>query len=91
MTQVNVTVSAEAIVSPVNEQSIVVLAPSGVPQLAVVTEGPKVFAGIKMGDLTDVNTSDKTDKSVIYYDSSSGTYKADSTETLITITDGGNF
>ena len=38
--------------------------------------------------LTDTN---KVNKSIIYYDSAAGTYKADSTWTTNTLTDGGNF
>lgn len=91
MTRAAVTIDGKAIVSPVNEQSIIVLAPSGAPRLTVSTEGPIIQGGGTFGALNDVDVSGKTDKSVIYYDSSSGKYKADSSETLITLTDGGNF
>lgn len=92
MSQVSLTIDGAAVVSPVTQQSVVVVAPpSGAPQLSVVTEGPAITVGGTFAALSDVNVSDKTDKSVIYYDSSSGKYKADSSETLISITDGGNF
>ena len=92
MSQATVTIDGQAIVSPVSEQSIVVVAPAaGAPQLAIVTEGPAITTGGTFAALSYVDASDKANKSVIYYDSSSGKYKADSSETLITLTDGGNF
>ena len=53
--------------------------------VTVVTEGPQGPTGL---DLSDTN---KVNKSIIYYDSVAGTYKADATWTTNTITDGGNF
>lgn len=44
-----------------------------------------------LGDLTDVNAGDKTDGSVLYYDSSSSSFKADDVNTKLTLADGGNF
>ena len=44
-----------------------------------------------LNDLTDVTTADKTDGSVLYYDSSSSTFKADDVNTKLTLADGGNF
>ena len=52
--------------------------------IEVATQGPQ---GATFG-LSDDN---KVNKSIIYYDSTAGTYKADSTWTTNTITDGGNF
>jgi len=53
----------------------------------VITEGPQ-------GPATpgfDFDGSAKVNKSIVYYDSSAGKYKADSTWTTNTLTDGGNF
>lgn len=63
-----------------------------VPKTSVVqavTAGPQ---GPK-GDPGNFSLSDsaKVDKSVIYYDSSAGSYRADATWTTSTLTDGGNF
>ena len=63
-----------------------------VPKTSVVqavTAGPQ---GPK-GDPGNFNLSDsaKVNQSVIYYDSSAGSYKADATWTTSTLTDGGNF
>jgi len=44
-----------------------------------------------LNDLTDVTTADKTDGSVLYYDSSSSSFKADDVNTKLTLADGGNF
>ncbi len=55
----------------------------------VTTAGPQgpSFSSSGVG-LTDTN---KVDKSILYYDSSAGVFKADSTWTTSTLTDGGNF
>jgi hypothetical protein len=44
-----------------------------------------------LGDLTDVVTTDKTNGSVLYYDSDSSSFKADDVNTRLTLADGGNF
>tara|TARA_R100000426_G_scaffold69515_1_gene48369 strand:+ start:1376 stop:1612 length:237 start_codon:yes stop_codon:yes gene_type:complete len=38
-----------------------------------------------------LNDSSKVDGSVVFFDSSSGTFKADSTTTKLTLVNGGNF
>lgn len=44
-----------------------------------------------LGELSDVNTIGKIDQSVLTYDQSTGTFVANDVNTVITITDGGNF
>ena len=44
-----------------------------------------------LADLTDVDTTLKVDTSVLYYKSSVSKFVADDVNTIITITDGGNF
>ena len=44
-----------------------------------------------LNDLSDVSTTNKTDGSVLYYDSSSSSFKADDVNTKLTLADGGNF
>lgn len=51
----------------------------------VITPGPQGPAG------TEIDDSARVDKSVIYYDASTSTYRADATWTTNTLTDGGNF
>tara|TARA_R100000664_G_C2759846_1_gene150111 strand:+ start:10824 stop:11051 length:228 start_codon:yes stop_codon:yes gene_type:complete len=75
MTSVNITTTKNNIT--VNEGDATVV--------TVATKGPQGETGI---DLVDTN---KVNKSIIYYDSAAGTYKADSTWTATTLTDGGNF
>ena len=91
MTRANVTIDGQAIVAPVSQQSIAVLVPSAPAQVAVIADGPLAMVGGTFAALADVDVANKTDKSVIYYDDTSGKYKADSSETLISLTDGGNF
>lgn len=38
-----------------------------------------------------MNDASKVDKSIVYYDASSGSYRSDATWTTLTLTDGGNF
>lgn len=44
-----------------------------------------------LGDLSDVDTSDKANGSILYYDSSASKFKADDVNTKLTLADGGNF
>lgn len=77
MTSVNITTT----------RNTVSVTTSGVTNtVEVATQGPQGPAGSFA--FTD---SSKVDKSIIYYDSDAGTYKADSTWTTDTLTDGGNF
>ena len=75
MTTVNITTNKNTVTIDEANSSIITVATQG-PQ------GPAVM------DLSDDN---KVNKSIIYYDSTAGTYKADSTWTTNTLTDGGNF
>lgn len=52
---------------------------------------PYVSGGGTLGALTDVNTSEKVDGSVLYYDATEAKFLADDITTRITLTDGGNF
>lgn len=53
--------------------------------VTVITPGPQGPAGTEIDDVAKVN------KSVIYYDASTSTYRADATWTTNTLADGGNF
>jgi hypothetical protein len=44
-----------------------------------------------LADLTDVNVSAKTSKSILYYDAVVNEWKGDNLQTILTVTDGGNF
>ena len=53
--------------------------------VTVKTAGPAGPKGL------DLNDSNKADGSIIYYDQSSATFKADATTTKLTLVNGGNF
>ena len=79
MTSVNITTTKNTVT--VNEGDTTVV--------TVVTRGP---AGqtFSLSGLT-LDDSAKVDDSVVYFDSSSGTFKADATTTKLTLVDGGNY
>ena len=77
MTQVNVTTQKNTVTVNTSGQLTTVTATTAGPQ------GPP-------GDF-DLNQSSKVDKSVIYYDQSADTFRADSVYTTETLTDGGSF
>ncbi len=79
MTTVNITTNKNTVTVDESNSSVITVATQG-PQ------GPS-FASSGVG-LADTN---RVNKSIIYYDSASGSYKADSTWTTSTLTDGGNF
>lgn len=56
----------------------------------IATQGPQGPQGAAGSNFT-LTDSAKVDKSIIYYDSSAGTYKADDTWTVSTLVFGGDF
>ena len=58
--------------------------------VSLSTAGPKETAAT-LAALEDLDVGNKVDKSVVYYDGNSDTFKADSLYTVFTLTDGGNF
>jgi len=86
--------SNSVVVSSVNN-TIVVTENGGsavvtVPQTSVVTattQGPQGAAGAGF----DIDSTAKVDKSVVYYDAAASQFKADTTWTTSTLTDGGSF
>ena len=79
MTSVNITTTKNTVT--VNEGDSTVT--------TVATQGPQGPSFAVTG--TTMNDSNKVDGSVVFFDSSSGTFKADSTTTKLTLVDGGNF
>ena len=79
VTETNNTVSVDETTNTVtiNEGSPTVI--------SVITEGPQGPIG------TAIDSSNKVDGSIIYYDSTSATFKADATTTKLTLVNGGNF
>ena len=79
MTSVNVTELKNTVT--VNEGDSTVV--------TVATQGPQGPAFAATG--TTLDDSSKVDGSIVFFDSSSGTFKADATTTKLTLVDGGNF
>ena len=79
MTTVNITTTKNTVT--VNEGDSTVV--------TVATQGPQGPSFSTSG--TQLNDSAKVNDSVVYFDSSSGTFKADATTTKLTLVDGGNF
>jgi len=78
MTSVNITTERNTVT--VNGDTNVV---------TVATQGPQ---GPQFSSTaTSLNDSNKVNNSVVYFDSSSGTFKADQTRTVENLVDGGNF
>lgn len=90
---VEVSSTGQVVVTEVAEQVIEVISPTAPLTVEVQTAGPQgpVAPAYGLGDLTDVNTSAKVANSVLYYDASSGEWKGDDINTVISLTDGGNF
>ena len=62
---------------------------SDVTTVEITTVGPQ---GPSFSNTdTALNDSNKVNNSVVYFDSGSGTFKADSTRTVENLVDGGNF
>ena len=79
MTSVNVTTTKNTVT--VNEGDTTIV--------TVPTQGPQGPAFAATG--TSLNDSNKVNNSVVYFDSTSGTFKADQTRTVENLVDGGNF
>ena len=79
MTSVNITTTKNTVTVNEGDTTVVTVTSTG-PQ------GPSfAVTGTTMDD------SGKVNDSVVYFDSSSGTFKADATTTKLTLVDGGNF
>ena len=69
--------------------SVTVSQVSDVTTVEVTTQGPQGPQFTTSGAVLD--DSAKVNDSVVYFDSTSGTFKADATTTKLTLVDGGNF
>lgn len=71
-----------------------ITAPSAPAVVRVATPGPPGVSGdgaTQFASLIDVDVGSRVDKSLLYYSAATQKFKADSTTTTLTITDGGNF
>ena len=69
--------------------SVTVSQISDVTTVELTTQGPQGPQFATSGAVLD--DSAKVNDSVVYFDSTSGTFKADATTTKLTLVDGGNF
>ena len=72
-----------------NPNSVTVSQVSDVTTVEITTQGPQGPSGSIAGLTFDI--TGKVNDAVLYYDSTSDTFKADSTTTKLTLVDGGNF
>tara|TARA_Y100000114_G_scaffold28132_1_gene23808 strand:- start:191 stop:415 length:225 start_codon:yes stop_codon:yes gene_type:complete len=72
-----------------NPNQVVVSQVSDVTTVEITTQGPQGPAFATTG--TTLDDSSKVNNSVVYFDSTSGTFKADATRTVENLVDGGNF
>ena len=86
MTTVNVTTTNNTVTVTEDGSSTVVQNPV-TTTVTATTAGPQGPAGSSFS----LDQTAKVDKSVIYYDSASGEFKADDTWTISTIVKGGDF
>jgi len=89
MTSVNVTTQTSS-VTVTDATSSTAVSTSSASTVTATTAGPRGPKGDAGSNFSLTDTA-KVDRSVIYYDSDAGSYKADSTWTTSTLTDGGNF
>jgi hypothetical protein len=88
MTDINISEVTSTIVVTESSGRTIVLPVDQVSVVTAVTEGPQGPQGQAFDNLNDVS---RVDKSVVYYDSVTSTYRADAIWTTSTLSDGGNF
>ena len=91
---VEVISTGQVVVTEIAEQAIE-LTTAAQPLLVEVQtagpQGPPISEVLNLGDLANVDESAKVANSVLYYDATSSSWKGDDINTIVTITDGGNF
>lgn len=88
-------VALDGRLDPVTVEVTLVEQPSVIEVGIIGPQGPAGPAGpvgaTTLAALTDVDITNKVDNSVLYYNQTSSKFLADDINTIITITDGGNF
>ena len=79
MTSVNITTTKNEVTVNEGETTVVTVATQGAQGESFAVTG------------TSLDDSNKVNNSVVYFDSSSATFKADNTRTVENLVDGGNF
>lgn len=89
---IQVTSNGQVVVNELTTQTIEVVSPTAPLTVEVQTTGPQgPTPANTLASLTDVDTTNKVANSVLYYNSTSGKWLGDDINTVITLTDGGNF
>lgn len=91
---VEVASTGQVIVTEVAEQTIEVVSPTAPLTVEVQTagpQGPPLSEVLTLADLVDVDVTGKVASSVLYYDTISGKWLGNDINTVVTLTDGGNF
>lgn len=90
---VEVVSTGQVLVTQVTEQAIEVQAPGAPLVVEVATAGPQGPDGgvSTLAELNDVDTTQRVNKSVLYYDGDLSLWKGDDINTVISLTDGGSF
>lgn len=93
MTEVNVATSVVYVDVTSGGITTVVKSPASPVVIDVVTVGPQggATSSQTFASLLDVDVTGLTDQAVVYYSSASAKFKADGTNTILSLTDGGNF
>lgn len=86
-TVVATTTSAFVEVTEISGALTLVEAPSAAATVEIVTAGPQGPHGLNLPMVMDSPTTG----SLVYYDNTAGSFKADAAHTFLTTTDGGNF
>ena len=84
MTSVNISAVSNTVVVTENGSSTVVTVPV-TSTVTAITQGPQGPAGLVVDETAKVN------KSLVYYDASTNSFKADAVWTAETLVDGANF
>lgn len=82
----------QAVISEENHQLIIQRPQTNIVELITPgPQGPTSFDFADLGEIQNVDATDRADRSVLYYDGNSDMYKVDSLVTIPKLSDGGNF
>ena len=88
------TSTGQVLVTEVAEQTIEIISPTAPLTVEVQTagpQGPPLSEVLTLEGLVDVDATAKVNASVLYYDTAAGKWLGNDINTVVTITDGGNF
>ena len=95
MTAVNVSASFVTIEASDSSTSTIIQTPTAPVLIDVITAGPQGSSSVNtattFAGLQDVDATAVQDQAVVYYNAMSAKFKVDGTNTILSLTDGGNF